>query len=54
MRNLSLTKTVYGNVERFLSKESSREKLWMAFNKKLVSKNVPLLEELVVERHAIA
>jgi len=26
----------------------------MAFNKKLVPKNVPLLEELIVERHALA
>jgi Zn-dependent oligopeptidase len=53
-RNVSLTKTLYSNVERFLSKESSREKLYMAFNKKLVPRNVPLLEELIVERHALA
>lgn len=53
-RNISLTKTLYANVERFLSKESSREKLYMAFNKKLVPRNVPLLEELIVERHALA
>lgn len=53
-RNVSLTKTLYGNVERYLSKEPSREKLYMAFNKKLVPMNVPLLEELIVERHALA
>jgi|LakMenEpi03Aug12_release.lakeMendotaPanAssembly.Ray.scaffolds.fasta_scaffold2988672_1 hypothetical protein len=49
-----MTKTLYGNVERFLNKESSREKLYMAFNQKLVSRNVPILEELIVERHALA
>ena len=53
-RNISLTKTLYANVERFLSKESSREKLYMAFNTKLVPRNVPILEELIVERHALA
>ena len=53
-RNISRTKTLYGNVERFLNKESSREKLYMAFNQKLVSRNVPILEELIVERHALA
>lgn len=53
-RNISLTKTQYSNIERFLNKETSREKLYMAFNRKLVPKNVPLLEELIVERHALA
>lgn len=52
-REVELTKTVLGSIQKHLKNEETRRKIYMAESTMLVKENAPILEELIELRHQI-